>query len=187
MFSKIVVKGSGIAPLYKTLTEAATPPGDVKWNFEKFLIGRDGTIKGRYKSGVGPDDAALKTAIEAELAKAPERNDIRNALANTSVRVGNYNKAIPEFLKLLASAPKDPSLVLRLAKVAKVVLQEELGRVLGDTGADVLVHVILLYLFDPALAVHRAIRDALRVLGTCGERGAMVSTGMQSGCPSCPY
>ena len=69
MFSKIVVKGPGIAPLYKTLTETATPPGDVKWNFEKFLIGRDGTIKGRYKSGVGPDDAALKTAIEAELAK----------------------------------------------------------------------------------------------------------------------
>jgi glutathione peroxidase len=69
MFSKVVVKGSGIAPLYKTLTETATPAGDVKWNFEKFLIGRDGTIKGRYKSGVGPDDAALKTAIEAELAK----------------------------------------------------------------------------------------------------------------------
>jgi len=69
MFSKIVVKGSGIAPLYKTLTETANPAGDVKWNFEKFLIGRDGTIKGRYKSGVGPDDAALTSAIEAELAK----------------------------------------------------------------------------------------------------------------------
>ena len=69
MFSKIVVKGAGIAPLYKTLTETANPAGDVKWNFEKFLIGRDGTIKGRYKSGVGPDDAALTSAIEAELAK----------------------------------------------------------------------------------------------------------------------
>lgn len=69
MFSKIVVKGTGIAPLYKTLTETANPTGDVKWNFEKFLIGRDGTIKGRYKSGVGPDDAALTSAIEAELAK----------------------------------------------------------------------------------------------------------------------
>ena len=69
MFSKIVVKGSGIAPLYKTLTETANPAGDVKWNFEKFLIGRDGTIRGRYTSGVGPDDAALKAAIEAELAK----------------------------------------------------------------------------------------------------------------------
>ena len=78
------------------------------------------------------------------------------------------------------------SLALRLAKVTKVVLQEELGRVLGDTGADVLVHVIMLYLFDSALAVHRAIRDALRVLGACGERGAMVSTGMPYGMPFVP-
>ena len=69
MFSKIVVKGSGIAPLYKTLTEASNPAGDVKWNFEKFLIGRDGAIIGRYKSGVGPDDAELKGEIEAALAK----------------------------------------------------------------------------------------------------------------------
>lgn len=69
MFSKIVVKGSGIVPLYKTLTETANPAGDVKWNFEKFLIGRDGAIIGRYKSGVGPDDAELKGAIEAALAK----------------------------------------------------------------------------------------------------------------------
>ncbi len=69
MFSKIVVKGPGIAPLYKSLTEQANPPGDVKWNFEKFLIGRDGTIVGRYKSGVGPDDAELKGAVEAALAK----------------------------------------------------------------------------------------------------------------------
>jgi tetratricopeptide (TPR) repeat protein len=63
--------------------------------------------------------AEALSVIEAELAKAPERNDIRNALANTSVRVGNYPKAIPEFLKLLASAPKDPSLVLRLAETYK--------------------------------------------------------------------
>jgi glutathione peroxidase len=69
MFSKIVVKGSGIAPLYKALTETANPAGDVSWNFEKFLIGRDGAIIGRYKSGVGPDDATLKGAIEAALAK----------------------------------------------------------------------------------------------------------------------
>ena len=69
MFSKIVVKGPGIAPLYKTLTESATPPGDVKWNFEKFLIGRDGKIVGRYKSAVEPDDAALTQAIETALAK----------------------------------------------------------------------------------------------------------------------
>jgi glutathione peroxidase len=70
MFSKIVVKGPNKAPLYKTLTEGATPPGEVSWNFEKFLIGRDGRIIGRYKSSVAPDDAKLTGAIEAELGKA---------------------------------------------------------------------------------------------------------------------
>jgi glutathione peroxidase len=69
MFSKIVVKGDGKAALYKTLTESATPAGEVSWNFEKFLVGRDGTIVGRYKSGVAPDDAKLTQAIEAALAK----------------------------------------------------------------------------------------------------------------------
>ena len=40
------------------------------WNFEKFLIDRNGKVVGRYKSGVAPDDATLKAAIEAALAKA---------------------------------------------------------------------------------------------------------------------
>jgi len=70
MFSKIVVKGPNKAPLYKALTEGATPPGEVSWNFEKFLIGRDGKIIGRYKSAVAPDDAKLTGAIETELGKA---------------------------------------------------------------------------------------------------------------------
>jgi glutathione peroxidase len=70
MFSKIVVKGPNKAPLYKTLTEGATPAGEVSWNFEKFLIGRDGKIVGRYKSAVAPDDGKLTGAIEAELGKA---------------------------------------------------------------------------------------------------------------------
>ena len=69
MFSEIVVKGPGKAALYKTLTESANPPGEVSWNFEKFLIGRDGNIVGRFKSAVAPDDAKLTGAIEAELAK----------------------------------------------------------------------------------------------------------------------
>ena len=70
MFSKIVVKGPNKAPLYKALTEGATPAGEVGWNFEKFLIGRDGQIIGRYKSGVGPDAAELTKAVETALAKA---------------------------------------------------------------------------------------------------------------------
>ena len=69
MFSKVVVKGPGKTPLYKALTEGATPPGEVGWNFEKFLIGRDGRIVGRYKSGIAPDDGKLTGTIEAELAK----------------------------------------------------------------------------------------------------------------------
>jgi glutathione peroxidase len=69
MFSKITVKGAGKAPLYAALTETADPKGEVGWNFEKFLIGKDGTVIGRFKSGVAPDDATLVKAIEAALAK----------------------------------------------------------------------------------------------------------------------
>lgn len=67
---------------------------------------------------MGKGDAAVK-AIETELNRTPERNDIRNALANTAVRVGQYPRAIAEFNKLLASAPKDFSVVLRLAETYK--------------------------------------------------------------------
>ncbi|MFM8606167.1 MAG: glutathione peroxidase, partial [Cyanobium sp.] len=52
---------------YATLSQAE-PAGDVAWNFEKFLIGRDGTVLARFKSGVEPDSAELTGAIEAALA-----------------------------------------------------------------------------------------------------------------------
>ncbi|NDG75495.1 MAG: glutathione peroxidase [Synechococcaceae bacterium WB8_1B_136] len=64
-------------PLYEKvrITEApfdtliqAEPEGAVAWNFEKFLIGKDGTVLARFKSGVEPDSAELKAAIEAALA-----------------------------------------------------------------------------------------------------------------------
>ena len=69
MFSKITVKGPDAPPLYKTLTQSANPPGDIAWNFEKFLIGRDGAVIGRFKTRVSPDDPAMIAAIEAALAK----------------------------------------------------------------------------------------------------------------------
>jgi glutathione peroxidase len=69
MFSKITVKGAGKSPLYETLTTSSDPQGEVGWNFEKFLIGKDGSVVGRFKSGVAPADAKLISAIEAELAK----------------------------------------------------------------------------------------------------------------------
>jgi glutathione peroxidase len=52
---------------YTTLTQVE-PAGAVAWNFEKFLVGKDGTVIARFKSGVEPDSAELKDAIEAALA-----------------------------------------------------------------------------------------------------------------------
>lgn len=68
MFSKSVVKGSGKTPLYAFLTQAP-PGGEVKWNFEKFLIGKDGQVAGRYPSSVDPEDAKLLADIESALAR----------------------------------------------------------------------------------------------------------------------
>jgi glutathione peroxidase len=69
MFAKITVKGAGKPALYEVLTESADPPGEIGWNFEKFLIGKDGNVVGRFKSGVGPADAKLVAAIEQELSR----------------------------------------------------------------------------------------------------------------------
>jgi glutathione peroxidase len=69
MFSKITVKGEGKPQLYKVLTETADPAGEIGWNFEKFLIGKDGKVVGRFKTRVAPDNPAVIAAIEAELAK----------------------------------------------------------------------------------------------------------------------
>jgi glutathione peroxidase len=69
MFSKITVLGGSKAPLYKTLTSTPKFTGEVSWNFEKFLIGRDGQVVGRYKSPVEPMSAELTKAIEAALGR----------------------------------------------------------------------------------------------------------------------
>ncbi len=90
MFTKADVTGTGKQPLYAALTEAVpTKRGDVDgmkerfkgygmtpnddpevlWNFEKFLIARDGSVAGRFAPAMTPDDPELVGAIEAELAK----------------------------------------------------------------------------------------------------------------------
>ncbi len=69
MFSKLEVKGKNQHPLYEKLTGKSSPfPGDIKWNFGKFLIGRDGKIIARFESKVKPDAEELTKAIEAALA-----------------------------------------------------------------------------------------------------------------------
>jgi glutathione peroxidase len=66
LFDKVHASGSKTEP-YITLTQVE-PAGDVAWNFEKFLVGRDGTVLARFKSGVEPASAELTAAIEAALA-----------------------------------------------------------------------------------------------------------------------
>ena len=73
MMSKVVIKGDKQIPLYKTLVE--TTPDEkgkvqqVGWNFEKFLIARDGTVAGRFKSAVEPTGDVLTKAVKSELDK----------------------------------------------------------------------------------------------------------------------
>ena len=72
LFAKISVKGADIHPLYKFLTDAATNPqfgGDLKWNFGKFLVGRDGKIIGRFESADKPEGEKVTQAIEQALKK----------------------------------------------------------------------------------------------------------------------
>jgi len=65
IYSKISVKGPDKAPLYQFLTETAG--GEIKWNFTKFLIDRNGKIIARFESPVKPDSAEIISAIEKAL------------------------------------------------------------------------------------------------------------------------
>jgi len=74
MFSKIVVKGEGIHPLYAFLTGTETDPsfsGPIKWNFTKFLVNRKGEVVARFEPKDAPESEAVKTAIEKALAEKP--------------------------------------------------------------------------------------------------------------------
>jgi glutathione peroxidase len=88
IYSKISVKGETKHPLYAKLTGAAVPTtgdgpmkerlrsrgmevadGEIVWNFEKFLIGRDGTIIARFAPDVTAEDSRMVEAVDRELAK----------------------------------------------------------------------------------------------------------------------
>lgn len=71
LLAKVAVKGKDKVPLYAYLTSKDTDPkfaGEVGWNFEKFLIGRNGQVVGRFKSGVEPTAEELVQAVQKELA-----------------------------------------------------------------------------------------------------------------------
>ena len=70
LFDKIKVLGKNKSPLYERLiNNSITEKGDIKWNFEKFLISKEGKIVGRYLSKVEPTNKELIAAIEGELKK----------------------------------------------------------------------------------------------------------------------
>ena len=58
MLSKVSVKGDDITPLYRYLTTKSPKPGEVQWNFAKFLVGRDGEVVHRYDARTKPEDIA---------------------------------------------------------------------------------------------------------------------------------
>ena len=65
MMAKVSVKGDDTTPLYQYLTSAQG--GDVKWNFTKFLIGKDGKVAARFEPKDTPDSPELAAAIEKAL------------------------------------------------------------------------------------------------------------------------
>ena len=65
MFSKVTIKGDAKHPLYAALQSAVG--GEVGWNFEKFLVGKDGKVLKRFGSDVEPESPELLAAIEAAL------------------------------------------------------------------------------------------------------------------------
>ncbi len=70
MFEKIEVNGEGRHPIYDELTsvpDADGAAGDVQWNFEKFLLGPDGTVLARFRPRTVPDDPEVLAAIEKHL------------------------------------------------------------------------------------------------------------------------
>jgi glutathione peroxidase len=69
LFEKLHVKGAEQHPLYAALTGKSSPaPGDVTWNFGKFLIGKDGKVIKRFDPKVKPDAKEVTDAIDAALA-----------------------------------------------------------------------------------------------------------------------
>jgi glutathione peroxidase len=71
LFEKVKVKGAGIAPIFEYLTSPETNPrssGEIRWNFNKFLIGRDGAILARFEPKVEPTSEEVRRSIEAALA-----------------------------------------------------------------------------------------------------------------------
>ena len=69
LMSKIDVNGSDQAPIYEFMKEHAADTGNIGWNFEKFIVGKDGNVAASFKTRTKPDAAEVVKVLEAELAK----------------------------------------------------------------------------------------------------------------------
>ena len=67
LFSKTDVMGDNINPLYAWLVEQPVEPGEIRWNFAKILVSKDGQVIGRWDPKVDPEDPAIVAAIEKAL------------------------------------------------------------------------------------------------------------------------
>ncbi len=77
LFAKISVKGDDQAPLYQFLTKHpdSAIAGDIQWNFQKYLVGRDGRVMAKFEPRTKPSDEKLTAAIEKALSeKQPDRD-----------------------------------------------------------------------------------------------------------------
>jgi glutathione peroxidase len=93
LFDKLEVNGPNRHPLYVALAGKDSPfPGDIKWNFNKFLIGRDGKIIKRFESKTVPDAPEVIQAIDAALAEKPAQQ----ASKVSKLQVQNAAQQAPE-------------------------------------------------------------------------------------------
>jgi len=79
MFGKVDVNGKKATPLFKHLTSAKNglkDAGPVEWNFEKFLVSREGKVVARFRTSVEPDSDEVVDAIVAELKKEAPKKDV---------------------------------------------------------------------------------------------------------------
>jgi glutathione peroxidase len=67
LLEKQEVNGAGRSPLYRWLLATGPDPSDIRWNFEKFVVGRDGRVRARFSPDTPPDAPALLAELEAAL------------------------------------------------------------------------------------------------------------------------
>ena len=102
MFSKVKVKGKTQVELYKRLTQCELAPagkGPVRWNFEKFIIGKDGKPIARFRSNVSPTNEKIVAQVKAALGIKDEAKGKKAASAKTDSSVkteGSRGKETPK-------------------------------------------------------------------------------------------